>query len=651
MKKPFLLYLLPFILLLYKPLFSQTDSLEYEKWMALGKKYHPTNIDSSLLSFQEATRIAKESSREDWNILANLQIAHLFARYKRYEESDSIFNLQAAKRPYMEAHPRILETYLNLKANSKSIAFQFEEALTYFEECLPLQETIGDSVQLLLDISQCYNRLSRKQEALDVLKTVEDHLDLVEAPFTVFNFYYVLAGLYKNMEDYEASRLYLHKSLAVEGVKENMRVNAYYALGTYFPTSSKGENADSGFFYLRKVIQSGQNASAVAKAYAYGGMVVLFSGLGIIDSAEYYFRLYEEAGKPFKIEQQSGYFMRKGSIAKAKKEWLKAKEYYEEASAIYLESENIAPDYYASILVKINRAKIGNLGSDEVLVSFDSLISNLEQFRKNALAEEIEKWRISYETEEIENQAKLLEKDVALKEASLSRQRIAIWLIALILLIAAGSAVLLFRQKRRIESANQKLGLLYKELQHRTKNYLQTVGALFTLQSAGIRDEGARQALEEGRRRVDAMKLLEQRLLREQQAASVIRIRPYLDELSQSIAHSLGSYPGLRIEQDIQDIELDVEKAMSIGIIVNELITNASKHGLSDTSNPRVWLSLQKGDKIRLVVEDNGKGLPGEFNLEKTESFGLKIVKLFSEKINARLSFQNNPGARFEIEF
>lgn len=642
------------LLLLALPLFlsaqqEQPDSLIFTDIVQQGLDWSKRDSDSALHYMEKAVDYAKEKNNEVWEFLAHLATVEVYGLSRDFSAADSIMN-ELENREIFKKNDKVKAKFFMRKANLSAYQNDYQGAVSFFEKGLSFGPSPADSVSSLLNTGLCLNRLGEYDKALSRLEKAETMLHLIEKPNLKWLLFKNMGGIFSSIGDSNKAIEYYKKALAVPDITGANLASTYYSLAIVFGTSSG--TLDSQYYYLSEVAKLKDVASKSTMVLTYGSLTNYFTKMEQLDSAQFYLSLYEETGSPLGFMEGSSYYQYKGLIEIKQKQWDKAVSSLETAYKNYIEVENDDPAYFLSIRSNLLKAKIGAAAGESLITEFDSVAAQVNLIHQKMVDEEVQKWRVRYETEEVENQAKLLEKDVALKEATVSRQRIALGLIGLVLLIAAMSAMLFFRQRNKIEKANQTLGLLYKELQHRTKNYLQTVGALFTLQSAGMKDEGARKAMEEGRQRVEAMKLLEQRLLREQHAASVVRVRAYLDELTQGIVHTMGSIPALRIEHDIQDIELDVEKAMSVGIIVNELITNSCKHGLPGVADPRVRVSLEKGEqKIRLVVEDNGKGLPGEFNLAQTESFGLKIVKLFADKLDAKLSLQNTPGARFEMEF
>lgn len=196
---------------------------------------------------------------------------------------------------------------------------------------------------------------------------------------------------------------------------------------------------------------------------------------------------------------------------------------------------------------------------------------------------------------------------------------------------------------------NQYIESLIKELHHRVKNNLQVVSSLMSLQSNRMKADEARNALEEGRNRVNAMALIHQKLYMDDELSSV-NMNEYLENLSASLAESFG-YPPAVVSPQVQltGNKLDIDRAVSIGLIVNELVTNSFKHAFHGHTNPKVFVRLnQSSDEIILEVGDNGSGIsPGEVS---NNSFGMKLVKTLVQQLGAGFQVENKQGTWFTIK-
>jgi len=135
---------------------------------------------------------------------------------------------------------------------------------------------------------------------------------------------------------------------------------------------------------------------------------------------------------------------------------------------------------------------------------------------------------------------------------------------------------------------------------------------------------------------------------------SQVQFSEYVRNLAGNVFHATGtSQAAVSLELAIDQIPLSVERAIPCGLVVNELITNALKHGFKDgrTGTIRVELRAHGDRELSLTVQDNGVGLPAGFNLERVESMGLRLVSTLSEQLDARLVIRGDHGASFQLLF
>ncbi len=199
--------------------------------------------------------------------------------------------------------------------------------------------------------------------------------------------------------------------------------------------------------------------------------------------------------------------------------------------------------------------------------------------------------------------------------------------------------------------------VLLREIHHRVKNNLQIISSLLMLQSEQMPTDAARGLLQESVFRVRSMALIHQQLYG---VDSLERIE--LGEYAQVLIASLQSAlaPRARVRVTAEALEVTVELAVPLGLILNELLTNALKYGVDATVDPRrsgadpdgwdVGVSLQVRDgNLFIVVADHGPGLPASFEPARSVSLGFQLVLALLQQIRGTLDWANDGGARFEI--
>ena len=264
-----------------------------------------------------------------------------------------------------------------------------------------------------------------------------------------------------------------------------------------------------------------------------------------------------------------------------------------------------------------------------------------------------------FRTAERERELALLNKEKEIQQKALQQKTWQVIFLVGGLIFLLITLLLLFwfyknkkQQANILKQKNKQIETLIRELHHRVKNNLQVVSSLMSLQSNRLEDNKAREALEQGRNRVDAMAMIHQKLYMDQELASV-DISEYLRSLAVSLAYSFGfTESHVSVNVDMPDNMLDIDRAIPIGLIVNELVTNAFKHGISNEEEPHIRVSLSRvdSDRLELRVADNGPGIKEGKIAGRPGSFGMKLVQTLVVQLNGDLQVIRENGTVFKIE-
>ena len=210
-----------------------------------------------------------------------------------------------------------------------------------------------------------------------------------------------------------------------------------------------------------------------------------------------------------------------------------------------------------------------------------------------------------------------------------------------------------WEQEEALRRALDDKNTLLKELYHRVKNNLQLIISLFNLQVRSVSEEQARQALHDAASRVRAMALVHERLYQSGTLSS-IRLDDYVRELCEQVAGAASAHQrGIAVDVEAEPIEVGLDVAVPLGLLLNELVTNSLKHGFPGDRRGRVLVKLARvdGDNVRLTVGDDGVGLPPSMDRTSRRSLGLKLVSALTEQLRARFTFDNQNGALATLEF
>lgn len=246
------------------------------------------------------------------------------------------------------------------------------------------------------------------------------------------------------------------------------------------------------------------------------------------------------------------------------------------------------------------------------------------------------------------------------------------WFMGLLLLVISGIILLVIRLRERglkkmntlldlrvkhrtslLERKHLEKEMLLKETHHRVKNNLQIVMSLLNLQARHIKDPQAQEAMQAIRSRVRAMSLLHEQLYQLNNLAH-INLEKYLREVCESLYDAFGTTKEeINLTLQIPPIIIDIDTAITLGLIVNELISNALKYAFVLGQGGQIVISLRhdRGNEYVLTVQDNGRGMPEHFEDHEHKPFGLNLVAALSKNLDGKILFENNNGTKAILYF
>lgn len=200
------------------------------------------------------------------------------------------------------------------------------------------------------------------------------------------------------------------------------------------------------------------------------------------------------------------------------------------------------------------------------------------------------------------------------------------------------------RVNKRISERN---ALLVREQHHRVKNNLHVISGLLSLQSRRLGDDAARQAMSESQGRIQSMALIHQGLYG--QHLTEVNMRNYLRELVTQVVESYGYAVALTF--DLEDVTLDVDRAAPVGLIVNEVVSNAGKYAFPHAPQPQLHVSFHKSSsRYQLTIQDNGPGIDPAASA-RSDSFGMKLIHLQARQLRGSARFHRQGGTLFDLDF
>jgi two-component sensor histidine kinase/GAF domain-containing protein len=209
------------------------------------------------------------------------------------------------------------------------------------------------------------------------------------------------------------------------------------------------------------------------------------------------------------------------------------------------------------------------------------------------------------------------------------------------------------KDEEKLRTALGEREVMLREIHHRVKNNIQIISSLLRLQSRYIKDEKALELLDESQNRIRSMALIHEKLYQSQDLSRI----DFSDYIAKMITHLFAIYKvefsRIRHRVDANKIQLDINRAIPCGLIINELITNALKHAFPEDREGELIITMLSlaGDQYELTVKDNGMGLPEGFDPAKKGTLGFQIVNDLVKQLDGSIEVRGDKGTEIVIRF
>lgn len=335
---------------------------------------------------------------------------------------------------------------------------------------------------------------------------------------------------------------------------------------------------------------------------------------------------------------------------------------YEASERYYREARRVGADYIGLVRASTHGliSVFKNVGPlDSAVYYLEQAAENTKQAAEANRIEAIAEMEARYQNQEKQAEIDRLAMEDELSKARIGRQRVLLLTGLLLLGLLGGFLYFLLRQRRRIQGQNETITksleekeTLLKEIHHRVKNNLQMVSSLLSLQSDYIEDDAALDALEMGRQRVRSMAIIHQRLYLRDEVTTEISAREYLDQLIGELMVTLNVKGlALNLVKQLEDISLDIDRMIPLGLVANEVITNVMKHAFPGRESGRLEVHFRRsGDKVELMISDDGHGMAKGFT-GREDSFGNLLIRTFTEQLEGELFVDTGDGTRIRLRF
>ncbi|MGE5444020.1 MAG: sensor histidine kinase [Ignavibacteriales bacterium] len=230
--------------------------------------------------------------------------------------------------------------------------------------------------------------------------------------------------------------------------------------------------------------------------------------------------------------------------------------------------------------------------------------------------------------------------------------------------------------EEQIKVSLEEKEVLLKEIHHRVKNNLQVISSLLDLQSRYIKDEQSHKIFKESQSRIKSMAFVHEKLYQSKDLAR-INFAEYIRDLAANLFHSYGvSSTAIKLKITVDNTFLDINTAVPLGLIINELVSNSLKHAFPESrevvrdatcgskhrayEEAEIQIDLNSGNHrdnplgrryFTLIVNDNGVGFPKDLDFRNTKSLGLRLVRTLTNQLKDNIEIHSNGGTEFKIAF
>ncbi len=203
----------------------------------------------------------------------------------------------------------------------------------------------------------------------------------------------------------------------------------------------------------------------------------------------------------------------------------------------------------------------------------------------------------------------------------------------------------------KIKGLLQEKGLILKEVHHRINNNMNTLKSLLTLQADTLKDPSAISALQDAGNRVQSMMVLYHKLYQSTDF-NAVSLKDYLPALVKQIVHNFPNCEMVKLDFKIDDLVIETNKLSPLGIIINELITNIMKYAFLGRTEGLISVKATlSGNKVTLIIQDNGNGIPDSIDFANSPGFGLMLIGILTKQLDGTIRKECQEGTKVILEF
>lgn len=647
------------------PFFEKANQIFKENSDSIGRLYvlhtygsaliHQWKTNDCIPIYTEGRQLSKIMKHDSMLSLFNSSLSSL---YYFKNEIDSVYMLEKENLSLKGINPNLHSDAYTQLASLKSHTSEYDSAKWYAMKAVEMDRLLNDSSSMpfaCLSASIIHKDLYEYQKAVDILiegksylrKGIDDHKK-ASIDRHLGAIFFLMGNLEKAKEE-TLNALQLCKDQKLQS----------RAISCYLQLANIAEVED-GWQIAIDYYELADSVNQYVKKKYYEGQIMHSRLLNKLLSGSSLSKTDEKLLST--VDQKSAF---KSLVNKIKilplfdyKRYPSEQLFEQAYSQVFNEVKANKYSFHKTHLLKARYRYYNQIGNHKK--AFQALF-DLRKLEKSISAKHqaniIYNMEAKYQKVEQDVEIASLEHQNTIKQERLAAQRQTISLISIALIIISVLSFFLFRmlttirkQSTELSKALDQKDLLLREIHHRVKNNLQLVSSLLKMQGRSIENESAQDAFRAGQARVRSMALIHQDLYNQEKLKDV-NVRIYLKKLLNELFSTYKTDENkVKLDLAIDDINLDVDTLVPLGLILNEIITNSLKYAFPNGQTGKLKVAVQKNNhEVFIEIQDNGIGYdPSDV---RKNSFGNTMVQALASQLNAKMDIEINGGVKTTIRF
>lgn len=608
----------------------------------------------------QQTTTALKSSLHEFELKADAdsvgyysgELGYFYLQQQSYDSAQYYYRKAIRANRYTGNNKRLAENLNNMGALYFKTNF-LDSSIIYFNAALSEYKLLNDALNspvIEVNLGILYKEKGLYERSLEFLLKATRNLEKAGPSATLATCYNTIGNVYSKIGELHASLNFHYKSLEVKqklkskksiAVSYNNIGNVYLLLKQY----------DSVLIYFKKSLDIKRKLNDHnGEGVALNNMGELMVKMNKLNDAENLFRqalairlsANDKVGEVITRNNLAYVYVLNDNLTAAEHEIKRGERLAKSIGVL----EPLKTNYEIQVML-YKKSKDFDKALDysqELLIVKDSL---LNQEKAQSLAE----MQTRYESVKKEDRISLLEKEGLLQAVEIDKKQIWIRSLVLAMVLILIIGLLIYYNLRTVRKNKIHIELLLKELHHRVKNNLQILSSLLSLQSQQLTDDTAIKAVKSSESRINAMALIHRKLYTVDQNRTV-DIKEYITELIQYLVYSYGYHErNFKLDLEIKEISIDVDKAIPLGLVLNELISNSFKHAYENQPNPELMINLAFPGihELNIRIKDNGRGFTVTDEKQR-KTFGMKIVSTLIKELKGNINVKSENGTTYDLQ-